>query len=821
MAEPGGAVLASAFETIVSGTGDERYEILYLPDLRNPELQDEGKPPTYYWLPKGVRIARKGDTGDYKFHLLHFVGVQSEETTVGVSGTQEITGGVLSVTVTAAPPLVALENSHKQLSAKLRSDDRKYWSWHVPIDPQFAPMIISDSRTHMSSLSPRLDGSIPAETPNPSGQPGPAPGAGAPGTRSPAVRQMLPRLVRGPRTVRAGRDATPSSNLDAWYERIEGQGPGSIDPAGENAFTALCGSLVTAILVQGFHGAYSPVSVSQTLGLKVWSENLRIKIDGNWDRIFAHFSEAAQVRNWWWDADIKAEFNNLRINGGITVEVEIDGTNPGADKMREEVDKRIDLIVQKFTEQAKTRIFDPAPPEVKPAEVSGSKLGGLFGLSGGFTLRYRRDETQLALHYDETRQERFNLPTTISSTLEGFYADIKKDPDAEKKYFTTLFLEDFNRKITHHIKPVVNYPEPSREWVGDPVAFLGVQVGYPSASGDRQWQSHVFQSTDTGAATTWSPAVTKKSVSDVTNPPSGWTPDISYIKRSIHFTEPPSETANPYVHCFVEKDEVALDPEPDGLATNDLVLEVRADSVGKLDVGPISLNVSLETSAQMVEVEFQCHGQTDAGNDRTITKFIWHFNDQDRDRYWTIFTGQKDFQPSFRYRCHVVVKGSILTKGLEWTGPWTEGAGNGPLVISVPTPEDAGVQTRSLVPTSRPATTVPPASSTAGTPAGRPTAPAASAAGRPRTVPLPTAVPAGRPADGDGGRDRTVSGYEITAGADHRAGDGGNGNGAAKNDRPDADRDAPKTRPDAADQPDEPPAAAPGWTTIPPATVRG
>ena len=165
MVQPAGPMWPGGFETIVQMKDGQRFETLYLPDLHNDDLQAAGKAPVYYWLPNGVRIARKGDTQDYKFHLTHFVGVMSEDTTVGVSGTSEVAGGVLALTVTAAPPLDALQESHKQLAAKLRGDGRKYWTWSTPAEPQFAPVPISDSRTHMSSLSPTLDGTVPSEQP--------------------------------------------------------------------------------------------------------------------------------------------------------------------------------------------------------------------------------------------------------------------------------------------------------------------------------------------------------------------------------------------------------------------------------------------------------------------------------------------------------------------------------------------------------------------------------------------------------------------------------------------------------------------------------
>jgi hypothetical protein len=705
-----GPIWPGGFETITSTADGQRYETLYLPDAHNDELQREGKAPVYYWMPNSVRIARQGDTGDYKFHLTHFVGVRSADTTVGVPGTEEVAGGVLALTVTMAPPLDVLQASHEQLLERLRADERRYWGWRTPARPEFAPMPISSSRACMSSLSPRLDGTVPAAQPPSGGVTGTAepsstaagPGGAAPRSTMPA--RLRPRLVREPRSVRADRDAAPTG-LGAWYMRIEGEGASGITPTQEHAFSALCGSLPTALLWSGFHGTYSPIVVSQALTFPVWSENLRIRIRGNWDRIFEHFSTAAGGKVFWFGAEIKQAFNNLRIGGGITVEVEIDGTTPAADKMKEAVDKRIDRIVDKFTEEAKARIFDPAPPEVKPA---GTPDGGLFasmfsGGSAGFSLNYRRDETKLDLTYDETRQEKYNQPAVISSSLEGFYNQIKQDPDAEKKYFSTLYLDDWDRKITHTVMAVASWPDRARQWVGDPVAWAGCQIGYPATTGELQWTAHVFQSTDTGPQTTWRPAFAKKNAADVTGAPAGWTPDVSYVKRTISFTEPPSETENPYVRCFVEKNLIELDPEPNGTATNSLNLEVRADSVGKLDVGPIALGVLLDGPAQTVEVEFQALGRTDEGLERPVTRFRWAATDQEKERYWTIFTGQKDFLPRYRYRVHVIVRGGLFTKGMEWWGAWQETAGNGPLMVTVPTSEEA-VTTKRLAPDSRPGT---------------------------------------------------------------------------------------------------------------------
>jgi hypothetical protein len=169
------------------------------------------------------------------------------------------------------------------------------------------------------------------------------------------------------------------------------------------------------------------------------------------------------------------------------------------------------------------------------------------------------------------------------------------------------------------------------------------------------------------------------------------------VKRQVHFSEPPNETENPFVRIQVEKNEVDLDPGDLGRLVDDINLEVRVDNVGGLNVGPVLLNVDLEDAKQVVEVTFQAQGKTDEGNDRPQVKFSWHLDDQAKERYWMLFTGQPDFMPRYTYQVRVLVKGSIFVKGQEWLGPLESASGNGPIMISVPTPTDPGVVTKDIV----------------------------------------------------------------------------------------------------------------------------
>lgn len=698
MAHPAGPVFAAGRfeEFVINDETGEQYTILFLPDKNNDDLQREGKSAYYYYIPEQVRLSQKGDTKDKKFMLTHFVGTLGQDTHVGVEGNSEVVGGVLAFTVTSRYPTSVMKKAQEQLIARCRSKrDDKYWFLYSRPDPMIAIAPIVSNTTVITNLSPEADGSAPGQAvtpqPTPSPAPAPAPGGGNGGGVAPAAGggEIAPRndiQLRDfnlPLTVPHGRAFRAPSNLDAWAWKMQGQGPGSIT-GGENAYSGLIGAYPSEILWAGFHGAYSPIVVAQNMQLAVWSELLHLKITGSWEKIASWFSTHGQGRAWWFSADIKAEFNKLRTTGGIKVELSIDGTAPNAAKLEEEINKRIDLVYNKFMEQAQKMIFDPAPPTVEPAKASGGGIfSSLFG-GGGFALKYRKDTTQLNLHYEETRSQRYLQPHTISSSLEGFYNEIKRDPANEKKYFTRLVLGDLSRKVKRLVTPAVN-------WASDPIASVSAQIGYPGPAGSVQWTGQLFQ-----GDSTWSPVMAQRMKSEVATPPSGWEPDMTFIKRKVHFKEPPRESDSPYNHTFVEKPTVELDPEPNGTLSNDIDVIVRAAATGLLDVGPMSLDLVLQDSTQQVDVEFKAEGRTHDGRERAITKFTWKFENQAEPRIWKVYTGQMDFVPRYQYRVTCIVKGSFFSKGMTWTGPWVQGAGNGPLTISVPMADDPNVTKRNL-----------------------------------------------------------------------------------------------------------------------------
>ena len=699
-----GPVFAGGFETfIINDERGEDYTITFLPDRNNQELQAAGQSPVFYYLPEQVRLARKGDRGDFKFRHIHFVGIQ-DESSIGVDN-GETQGGVLAFTTTSRFPTAVLAQAQQMVAERFRNLPDRYWGIRGNVSPTIRIAPITKNTTAVSNIVPGPEGLTPTEAaaeqlPAPPAGPADPGGPGMPG--APRMRSSIV-AARGfdpMMPVPHGRGFRPAPTINPWAWRLDGQGPGSVT-GGENAYAGFMGPMASEVVWAGFHGAYSVLAVSQQLIMPMWSQLMRLKIRGDWRSIFSHFSAAAGGRGLFFAADIKAEFNNMRKSGTITVEVDIDGTAPGADKMEETINKRIDTIVAEFTRIAKEVIFDPKPPQVEPAQTpkGGGIFSSIFGFGGGVALKARFDQTSLSLQYNEERYFRYNQPHTISSTLEGFYNEIKQDPAAEQKYFTRLVLGGLGRKVMRIVKPVVNWPRIDQGWRGEPVAFLSTQVGYPTEQGQVRWMPHTFQASDPQDPT-WKPAFVQWRDGEVTNPPADWTSDETFVRRAVHYLEPPNESEDPFVKIIVERNVMELDPGPNGTLTNENVIEVRADQAGVLDVGPIAIDAVLESNAQVAEIEFRALGQRLDGSNRSdrVTRFRWTLADQERGRLWRVFTGDPAYAPQYEYRVSVTVKGTIFAQGQAWTGPWQTVSGNGELMARVPGPDDEGVVRRSLTP---------------------------------------------------------------------------------------------------------------------------
>ena len=95
---PMGPTFDGGEEVVGVNSDGQRYEVLFLPDVNNDDLQREGKPPNFYWVPRAVRIARRGEggtggqSGDYKFRLIQLTQQPADNVSIGINAARDTLG---------------------------------------------------------------------------------------------------------------------------------------------------------------------------------------------------------------------------------------------------------------------------------------------------------------------------------------------------------------------------------------------------------------------------------------------------------------------------------------------------------------------------------------------------------------------------------------------------------------------------------------------------------------------------------------------------------------------------------------------------------
>jgi len=685
MVNAAGPIMAGGFESLTLNDAGVEYSLVFFPDKHNDELQAAGKPPVFYWMPNSMRLARK-QNGDFKLSFLHYLGVQDGETNLQVppGSTRETSGGILSFAMTGAPPDGILSAAHKQILQMKSQGSQDRFS---QVRPGMA------ERATLADLRPI------------------------------AVRASTIRLMMT--DVNGTQGGNPG---DPFFVNAQGAGAGSLVPTAEHSFIVNLGNLAAATVEQGLLSTEVPIAVSTDLTIPLWAPITRLHMTANWDRVFEHFTAQASAQYWFAQADLKATWNTLRINGDITIDLEMDRTIPGADNKEAMVTKYIDLLVAMWLDQAKQVIFQPMPEVQDPAPP---KPGGLFsifgwGFGGGFNLNYRRDHVEIANSFTFNVDEMYAQPSTIGGNVDGLADLLAAHPELRDRYLRDLYLDNWGRKITTVCRPVIKWPDPSKGITGDPVAFASVQIGYPDVDGKIAWSQHEFKPPDhpdevgashvegDGAAVTQSTVQnpdnsatlvyangasnevffarqTQKKASEVSNAPQGWRPDMVFVRRTISFEEAPSALDDKYSRILIEANDVELDPGEFGTLSDSLDVPVRADNAGVLALSPVTLNATLTESNQLVEVQVQAKGNGPDGAERGVAKFAFTLDDQGKERRFALYTGQPGKPPAYRYRVHVIIKGTLFEHGQEWIGPWQDGEGSGDLPVSIPLKTDPGV----------------------------------------------------------------------------------------------------------------------------------
>ncbi|MFF8384666.1 hypothetical protein [Streptomyces kanasensis] len=544
MVDPIGPTMAGGTQKVDDESG---WTVTFYPDANNYALMSEGKPPSFYWLPTRLSLARD-ENKDYKFNLTRFIGKAKNPQD------KDTVGGVLSLTVTGAIPSDVWERLTKKVIEQTENNTNGLWWREGRLTPLFQPVIVSSNTVSLSNLA-LGENREPADAAQPGDEP-----------------------------------------IKNWHWVLQGGGKASLDPTGETAFVALVGNYPAQLLYKSFKGTSTGiVFASSAMQLHMWTPKVKLTIDCDWEKIYKHFQSKLNARSLWAKADIDAELKSLQIDGAITVDFVLDETIPGMEKISETLKNHSDVVVEKFLEYVGGVIFGPAPEkDGTSGETSSSE--NPWGVE--LKLKASWDFTKLKLRYEETdRMAYLQTSVTSSSLTSVLKEDAGNDLQKEKKYFPVVYLDDWPAQLVRICKPVA-------AWATDVYDSLSVQVGYPDQDGLVQYEPHTFYRPDDHLTTKeWTYRTFQKNKSEVRNPPPNWEPDRTFVKRWIHFKEPDPMNYLTVFHSKCTK--IAIDPEPYGTALNDQIVEVRAASNQVMTVQIRFLVSAAKMTNRVVTVELQ------------------------------------------------------------------------------------------------------------------------------------------------------------------------------------------------------------------------
>jgi hypothetical protein len=618
------------------------------PDICNDDLRNSGKPMRFYIMPNSVRMA-KSDQNKYLFHFTKFAGVLTQDSNIGTKGQEEVAGGALSFTSTLELPPGVLESVTDQIKEKIKRDTT------LNTHPLF--MFRQDE-------PPTFDlGFTPVEE------------------NEVAISNL---------TLNDLADPSKQPTDDHWLWRMQGQGKGSLDPNGTNACSAMVGQFPAALIEAGFKGDTAPIYVQNALKLRFYTPSVTITVRADYQKIFDAFSSNTKYKDDWTQANIHRSFEENNLWGFCTTKI-IYGDAELTDKQKEVYDDMAQKAKDRIMDNVKKFIFDPQPPTVQQAEAAAThsvdhhSFLGIFSWStdsdNGYSYAINRKFQASSINMEDqiVIQGPYFKTTVVSGDMKGFFQEIKQDPGAEKEYFDFVNLGDAFKKI--HVIATSRAYWLDDQGNGDPLDKLSISVGYSDKNGVIQYRNsgRYYDNLSKKLSDDFAPAIWTKDDKDRVfvfdfavddNVPKEQRNQVS-IKRTVTYKEDERVKIN--------ADNMVVIPDE---TTTDTQIEVRANSVGHLNVGPVYLAADLN---KHMLVEVTCKKD---GFDPTTLMFM-QANAADRRRF-ELWTNESTVAIKWSYKVKVTYKSFGPLAAIVYEGDEVnmEGSASHGITINLPPPPD-------------------------------------------------------------------------------------------------------------------------------------
>jgi hypothetical protein len=271
----------------------------------------------------------------------------------------------------------------------------------------------------------------------------------------------------------------------------------------------------------------------------------------------------------------------------------------------------------------------------------------------------------------------------VSGDMKGFFQEIKGNPDATKEYFDFVNLGDAFRKI--HVIATSRANWPDDQGGGDPLDKLAIAVGYSDKDGVVQYHNsgRYYDNLSKKLSDDFKPAIWTRDDKDAVfvfdfavddNVPTEKRNQIS-IKRSVTYRMDDRVKVNP-------DNEIDI---PDETTTNTQI-EVHADVLGHLNVGPVYLAADLNKH-MLVEITFTTEGFDPVTlmftNDNLTVK-----------QSFRVWTAKAAVAIPWSYKVRVTYKSFGPLAAIQYEGDEVKMQGSYPTGISInlPSPPDSIIQ---------------------------------------------------------------------------------------------------------------------------------
>eukprot|EP01133_Synstelium_polycarpum_P011130 gene11130-12967_t len=639
----------------------ETYTLQIYPDIVNDDLRNSGKPMHFYIMPNSVRMA-KNDQGKYQFHFTKFAGVRTEDANIATQGQEEVAGGVVSFTSTLELPPGVIDSLKDQIAAEIKKNAK------LNANPLFQ---------FLAGNPPSFElGFVPIEE------------------NQVAVSSL---------TLNDLSDPAKQPKDDEWLWEMQGQGQGSLDPNGKNACSAMLGQYPAALVESGFKGDNSPLFVHNALKLRFYTPSVKIYVHADYHKIHDAFTSNSKYKDNWTQENIHNAFEENNLWGFCTTKI-MYGEAELDDKQKEVYNDMASKAKDTIMENVKKYIFDPQPVALEKAEAAETKSRQLeiqsqssssfFGLFKSSQTTYNWKDSDNGYSYalntnfqaanismdDVTEiQGPYFKTTVVSGNMKGFFQEISADPKAKDEYFNFVNLGDAFKKI--HVIATSRANWPDGQGNGEPLDKLLLSVGYTDASGVVQYRNsgRYYDSLGQKLSTDFAPAIWTKDNKDRVyvfdfaeddNVPTELRNQI-FIKRSVTYKEDERVKVN------ADNTVIIADQQ-----TSNKQIEVKADLVGHLKVGPVYLSADLNKH-MLVEVTF-----TKSGFQPLTIMFT--ANNLDQKQFFEIWTSETTGAIKWTYKAKVTYKSFGPLEAVIYEGEEVQMEGSYPngISISLPKPPD-------------------------------------------------------------------------------------------------------------------------------------